>query len=60
MSDRRGTKQGTREFTLDQLRDDRPRVVSAAKQEGGCFVVDKEGQRLFSIWIPQTPIADVD
>jgi len=60
MSDRRGTKQGTRQFTLDQLRDERSRVVKAAKTEGGCIVVDKEGQRLFSIWIPQTPIGQAD
>lgn len=58
MSDRRGTKRDTRHFTLDQLRDDSPRVFSAAKKDGGCFVVDKEGKRLFSVWIPQTPVSD--
>ncbi len=60
MSDRRGTKQGERQFTLDQLRDDRSRVVSAAKKDGGCIVIDKQGQRLFSLWIPQTPLGDAD
>ena len=60
MSDRRGTKQGTRQFTLDQLRANRSRVVTAAKKDGGCIVVGKEGQRLFSLWIPQTPLADAD
>ena len=40
------------------LRDERSRVVKAAKTKGGCIVVDKEGQRLFSIWIPQTPVSD--
>lgn len=60
MSDRRGTKQGTRQFTVDQLRGDRSRVVSAAKKDGGCVVVDKEGRRLFSLWIPQEPLTDAD
>jgi hypothetical protein len=59
MSDRRGTKQ-ERQFTLDQLRDDRSRVVGAAKKDGGCIVIDKQGQRLFSLWIPQTPLDDAD
>lgn len=60
MSNRRGTKDATRKFTLDQLREDRPRVVSAAKKDGGCIVVDKKGHRLFSLWIPQTPLTDAD
>jgi hypothetical protein len=60
MSDQRGTKQRTRQFTLDQLRADRPRVVTAAKKDGGCIVVDKEGRRLFSLWIPQAPLGNAD
>ena len=56
MSDRRGTKQGTPHFTLEQLRENRSRAVAAAKKGGGCIVVDKEGQRLFSLWIPQGPL----
>jgi hypothetical protein len=60
MSDRRGKRRRTQEFTLDQLRNDRVRVISAAKKGGGCIVVDTEGKRLFSLWIPQTPIADAD
>jgi hypothetical protein len=55
MSGRRDTKQGTRQFTLDELRANRSRVVNGAKN-GGCIVVDKEGRRLFSLWIPQTPL----
>lgn len=56
MSDHRGTKHGTRRFTLDQLRDERSRVAAAAKKDGGCIVVDKKGQRIFSLWIPQGPL----
>ena len=46
-----------REFTLDQLRENRSRVISAAKKGGGCIVVDKDGKRIFSLWIPQQPVA---
>jgi hypothetical protein len=60
MSDQRGTKQATRQFTLDQLRADRSRVVTAAKKDGGCIVVDQEGRRLFSLWIPQAPLGSAD
>ena len=60
MSDRRGTKDSTRKFTLDQLREDRSRVVSAAKKDGGCIVVDEEGHRLFSLWIPQEPLTEAE
>jgi hypothetical protein len=58
MSDRRDTKQGTRQFTMDELREEQSRVVTAAKKDGGCVVVDKEGQQLFSLWIPQEPIGE--
>jgi hypothetical protein len=60
MSDRSAKKQGTRQFTFDQLREDRSRVVSAAKKDGGCIVVNNEGQRLCSLWIPQSPVSDAD
>lgn len=40
-------------FTLEQLRNEHSLVVSAAKKEGGCFVVDPKGQIIFSLWIPQ-------
>ena len=56
MADHRGTKSATRRFTLDQLRGDTSRVASAAKKDGGCIVVDQEGQRIFSLWIPQEPL----
>jgi hypothetical protein len=54
MPDRRATP--PEKFTLDQLRDEPSTVAKAAKQEGGCIVVDKEGHRLCSLWIPQRPV----
>jgi len=45
-----------RKFTIEQLRHARSRVATAAKQDGGCIVVDKEGHRIFSLWIPQEPL----
>jgi hypothetical protein len=60
MSDRRARKDATRKFSLEQVRADRARVLSAARKGGGCIVVDEKGERLFSLWIPQTPISDGD
>jgi hypothetical protein len=57
MSERRSTDEAQC-FTLDELRHDRSRVVSAAKEDRGAIVVDEQGQRRFSIWIPQGPITD--
>ena len=53
-------KQGKQRFTLDQLRDDRSRVAAAAKQDGGCLVVDKNGQTIFTLCIPQGPLGNDD
>lgn len=44
-------------FTIEQLRTDRARVVMAAKGQEGAVVVDTQGERRFSIWIPQGPLA---
>ena len=60
MSDHRGTKPATRQFTLEQLRGEHSRVASAAKKDGGCIVVDQKGQRIFSLWIPQEPLGSSD
>ena len=60
MSERRSTKRKTRQFTLDDLRQNRSRVVRAAKKDGGCIVVDKNGQRLFTLCIPQGPVDNAD
>jgi hypothetical protein len=49
-----------RTFTIDQLRRERQRVVSAARQREGAIVVDKKGERRFSIWIPQGAFSKVD
>ena len=57
MSARRSKKPGARQFTIEQLRDDHARVIKAAKKAGGVIVVDSEGQRRFSLWIPQNTIA---
>jgi hypothetical protein len=51
MPARRATR--PRKFTLDQLRHQPSIVARAAKQKGGCIVVDKEGRQVCSIWIPQ-------
>lgn len=58
MSDRRGTRRRTRSFTFDQLGEDPLRVVGAAKKDGGCIVVDKDGQQLFGIFFPRPIIAE--
>ena len=55
MSDQPRTNQAQR-FTLEELRRDRSRVVTAAKENRGAIVVDDKGQRRFSLWIPQGPI----
>ena len=47
-----------RTFTREQLRQDPLRVVGAAKEDGGCMVVDNDGQKLFSLWYPQPADAD--
>jgi hypothetical protein len=57
MSQRRGTKRRIRRartvrtFTLEQLRANRLRVMNVVKKEGGCVVVDNEGNKVFSMWI---------
>ena len=56
MSDRRSTKPKAPHFTLEDLRVNRSRAVTAAKKDGGCIVVDNQGQRLLSLWIPQEPL----
>lgn len=55
------TKQQTNTFTFDQLRDKREhaRIIAAAK-DGGCIVVDENGERRLSIWIPQEPLCSCD
>jgi len=54
MPDRRATH--PERFTLDQLRHEPSKVAKAAKQEGGCIVVDEKGHRLCGISIPQSPV----
>jgi hypothetical protein len=42
--------------TRDQLSTDRELVAAAARQPGGVQVVDEQGRRRFTIWIPMEPI----
>lgn len=60
MPNHRGTKQATRQFTLDQLSSESDRVASAASKDGGCIVVDEKGKRIFNIWIPREPLGSDD
>ena len=60
MSGRRAKKDAMRKFTLHQLRNDRSRVVGGAKKADGCIIVDENGQRLFSLWIPQEPFTEAE
>jgi hypothetical protein len=44
---------------LDALRSARPLVLDAARQPGGVAVLDGEGPRRFTLWIPTDDLEEV-
>ncbi len=59
MSIQRVTRVGVRRFTLDQLRSEHALLASAAREADGCIVVDSDGRKIFSLWIPQEPLGQI-
>ena len=44
------------QVALADLQSAPKRVVSAARREGGVFVVDEHGRTLFRLWMPVDPV----
>lgn len=47
-------------ITVESMRTDPDGAIAAARQPGGCEVVDETGARRFRLWIPSEPIEDAD